>query len=154
MPKQSAGILLYRNKGGRLQFFLVHPGGPFYRSKDEGAWSIPKGEFLDDEDSLAAAKREFLEETGQTIDGDFINLQPVRLKSGKIIYAWAIEGDIDHEVITSNLFEIEWPPRSGKMQSFPEVDRANWFEADEAKIKLNATQVDLIEELVNILRNL
>jgi len=147
MPKQSAGILLYRNKTTTLQIFLVHPGGPFFKNKDEGVWSIPKGEFLDDEDPLAAAKREFLEETGQVIDGTFIQLSPVQLKSGKIIHAWAIEGDIDHKTITSNHFEMEWPPKSGKIQSFPEVDRAGWFEASEAKIKLNAAQVKLVEEL-------
>jgi predicted NUDIX family NTP pyrophosphohydrolase len=147
MPKQSAGILLYRYKATQLELFLVHPGGPFFKNKDDGAWSIPKGEFLEDEDPLAAAKREFLEETGQAIDGDFKLLHPAQLKSGKIIHAWAVEGDIDHEIITSNLFEMEWPPKSGKMQSFPEIDRAAWFTADIAKIKLNPAQVKLIEEL-------
>jgi len=150
MPKQSAGILLYRNKANRLEVFLVHPGGPFFKNKDEGVWSIPKGEFLDDEDPLTAAKREFLEETGQAIDGEFIKLSPVQLKSGKIVHAWAVEGDIDHEVITSNLFEIEWPPKSGKLQSFPEVDRAAWFTIDEAKVKLSPAQAGLVEELQNI----
>jgi predicted NUDIX family NTP pyrophosphohydrolase len=147
MPKQSAGILLYRNKTTTLQIFLIHPGGPFFKNKDEGAWSIPKGESLDEEDPLTAAKREFLEETGQTIDGTFTQLSPVQLKSGKIIHAWAVEGDIDHKAITSNHFEMEWPPKSGKMQSFPEVDRAGWFTANEAKIKLNPAQVKFIEEL-------
>ena len=150
MPKQSAGILLYRNKTTTLQIFLVHPGGPFFKNKDEGTWSIPKGEFLDDEDALAAAKREFLEETGQSVDGKFTRLSAVQQKSGKIIHAWAIEGDIDHEVIVSNHFEMEWPPRSGKMQSFPEVDRAGWFDAGEAKIKLNPAQVKLVEELESL----
>lgn len=149
MPKQSAGILLYRNKTTQLQVFLVHPGGPFFKNKDEGVWSIPKGEFLDDEDALVAAKREFLEETGQSVDGKFAQLSPVQLKSGKIIHAWAVEGDIDHEVVVSNHFEMEWPPKSGKMQSFPEVDRAEWFETSEAKIKLNPAQVKLVEELEN-----
>jgi len=130
-----------------LQVFLVHPGGPFFKNKDAGAWSIPKGEFLDDEDPLAAAKREFKEETGQSVDGKFIELTPAYLKSGKKVYAWAVEGDIDHEVIESNLFEMEWP-RSGKRQSFPEVDRAAWFSIDEAKEKINAAQVGLIESLV------
>jgi len=147
MPKQSAGILLYRNKTTTLQIFLVHPGGPFFKNKDEGVWSIPKGEFLDDEDALVAAKREFLEETGQAVNGEFVQLSPVQLKSGKIVHAWAVEGDIDHEAVFSNHFEMEWPPRSGKMQSFPEVDRAGWFEVNEAKIKLNPAQVKLIEEL-------
>ncbi|GAC1308984.1 MAG: NUDIX domain-containing protein [Mucilaginibacter sp.] len=147
MVKQSAGILLYRKNNDQLQVFLVHPGGPFFKNKDIGAWSIPKGEFLPDEDPLAAAKREFMEETGQPVDGEFIPLEPVYLKSGKKVYAWAVEGDIDHEVIDSNLFEMEWPPRSGKMQSFPEIDRAAWFTVGEAKEKINAGQAGLIESL-------
>ncbi len=150
MPKQSAGILLYRNKTTRLEIFLIHPGGPFFKHKDEGAWSIPKGEFLDGEEPLAAAKREFLEETGQPIDGNFIKLTPVQLKSGKIIHAWAVEGDINHQNIISNHFEMEWPPKSGKMMSFPEVDKAGWFDADMAKLKLNAAQVRLVEELEDL----
>ena len=151
MPKQSAGILLYRNINSQLQVFLVHPGGPFFKNKDAGAWSIPKGEFEDDEDPQLAAKREFLEETGQSVDGDFIKLSPIKLKSGKTVYAWAVEGDIDHSTIVSNLFEIEWPPRSGKMASFPEVDRAAWFDVAEAMLKVNEAQVRLIEELVELL---
>ena len=123
MAKQSAGIVLYRFIQQQLQVFLVHPGGPFFKSKDNGHWSIPKGEFLDDENPLDAAKREFNEETGQTITGEFRELNPVKLKCGKIIYAWAVAGDLDHEGITSNLFEMEWPPKSGRMASFPEVDR-------------------------------
>jgi predicted NUDIX family NTP pyrophosphohydrolase len=152
MPKQSAGILLYRKVNSQLQVFLVHPGGPFFKNKDAGAWSIPKGEFWDDEESLLAAKREFLEETGHAIDGDFIKLSPIKLKSGKTVHAWAVEGDIDHDTITSNLFEIEWPPRSGKKVSFPEVDRAGWFGVDEAAVKVNAAQVGLIEELNGLLK--
>jgi predicted NUDIX family NTP pyrophosphohydrolase len=151
MPKQSAGILLYRKIANRLQVFLVHPGGPYFKNKDEGAWSIPKGEFTDAENPLIAAKREFFEETGQVIDGSFVPLQPVKLKSGKIIYTWAIAGDIDPEIITSNLFEIEWPPKSGKTAAFPEVDRAAWFDIDAAKIKINAAQAGLIEELERIM---
>jgi len=150
MPKQSAGILLYRNINNKLEVFLIHPGGPFFKNKDEGAWSIPKGEFLDDEDALAAAKREFQEETGQAIDGNFTRLSPVKQKSGKIVFAWAVEGDIDHEIIVSNLFEMEWPPGSGKKASFSEVDRAAWFGVDEAKIKINGAQVAFIEELEDI----
>jgi predicted NUDIX family NTP pyrophosphohydrolase len=150
MSHQSAGILLYRKINNNLQIFLVHPGGPFFKNKDLGAWSIPKGEFLDDEESLIAAKREFEEETGQAIDGNFISLSPVKLKSGKKIYAWAVEGDIDHETIFSNLFEMEWPPRSGKKQSFPEIDRAGWFEVDEAKLKVNAAQAAFIDELKSL----
>nr|WP_294794302.1 NUDIX domain-containing protein [uncultured Mucilaginibacter sp.] len=152
MSKQSAGILLYRNINNQLQVFLVHPGGPFFKNKDAGAWSIPKGEFLDDEDALLAAKREFLEETGQSVDGDFIKLSPIKLKSGKTVHAWAVEGDIDHETIISNVFEIEWPPRSGKMASFPEVDRAGWFNVDEACVKVNEAQVKLIGELTTLLK--
>jgi predicted NUDIX family NTP pyrophosphohydrolase len=149
MPKQSAGILLYREINKQLQFFLVHPGGPFYKNKDLGAWSIPKGEFLDDEEALIAAKREFFEETGQAIDGEFMELEPVTLKSGKIIHAWAIKGDINHETIFSNSFEMEWPPKSGKKQSFPEIDRAGWFNKDEALLKINATQAALVADLLS-----
>ena len=151
MASQSAGVLLYRKVNGQLQVFLVHPGGPFFKNKDHGAWSIPKGEFLDDEEPLSAAKREFEEETGQKIDGSFICLNPVKLKSGKRVYAWAVEGDINHETIISNLFEIEWPPKSGKKQSFPEIDRAGWFGVDEAIFKINAAQAAFIEELETVM---
>jgi len=145
--KQSAGILLYRKMDGVLQVFLVHPGGPFFKNKDAGAWSIPKGEFLDDEEPLAAARREFEEETGQSITGDFLPLDPVKLKSGKIVHAWAVEGDIDHETIISNTFEIEWPPRSGKKMMVPEIDRAGWFNLDVARQKINSAQVAFIDQL-------
>ena len=148
MAKQSAGILLYRFMNKQMEIFLVHPGGPFFRNKDDGIWSIPKGEFLDDEDALVAAKREFLEETGQPIDGEFIQLEPITQKGGKKVFAWAVEGDIDHETITSNTFEMEWPPRSGKKQSFPEIDKAAWFEVETAKVKINMAQVGLIEDLL------
>lgn len=151
MGKQSAGILLYRRTAGVLQVFLVHPGGPFFKKKDTGAWSIPKGEISDNEEPLAAAKREFFEETGQQVDGRFIKLGPVTLKSGKTVYAWAVEGDIDHETIFSNLFEMEWPPKSGKKQSFPEIDKAAWFNCDEARLKINPAQAALIESLIAIL---
>ena len=147
MPKRSAGILLYRFQEGQLQVFLVHPGGPFFRNKDSGSWSIPKGEFMAGEDPLDAAKREFLEETGQKIDGDFIPLAPILQKGGKTVYAWALEGDINHETIVSNQFEMEWPPKSGKKQTFPEVDRAGWFNIEAAKIKINEAQIDLVNEL-------
>jgi predicted NUDIX family NTP pyrophosphohydrolase len=153
MAKQSAGILLYRFINQQLTVFLVHPGGPFYRNKDDGIWSIPKGEFLDDEDALAAAKREFSEETGQAIDGQFIPLEPVIQKGGKKVFAWAVEGDIDHETIKSNLFEMEWPPRSGKKQNFPEIDKAGWFDTETAKVKINPAQVGFIEELGNKLNS-
>jgi predicted NUDIX family NTP pyrophosphohydrolase len=151
MPKQSAGILLYRKTDDTLQVFLVHPGGPFFKNKDEGCWTIPKGEFLDDEEPLAAAKREFQEETGQAVDGEFISLGSIKQKSGKTVHAWAIEGDIDHETIVSNVFDLEWPPRSGKTIAIPEVDRADWFNITIAKQKINPAQVALIERLSSIL---
>jgi len=147
--KQSAGILLYRNTNNILEIFLVHPGGPFFKNKDEGSWSIPKGEFLDDEEALTAAKREFEEETGQTIDGDFISLGSIKQKNGKTVYAWAVEGDINHETIMSNTCEVEWPPRSGKKLTIPEIDRAAWFRVDEAKRKINPAQAELIDRLVS-----
>ncbi|MDO3626364.1 NUDIX domain-containing protein [Mucilaginibacter sp. BT774] len=147
MAKQSAGILLYRFINNQLQVFLVHPGGPFYKNKDDGSWSIPKGEFADDENPLDAAKREFLEETGQIIHGNFTALTPIRQKGGKTVHAWAIEGDVDHKTMVSNTFEIEWPPRSGKKQTFPEIDKAAWFDTGLAKIKINAAQSELINEL-------
>lgn len=149
--KQSAGLLLYRIVENRTQVFLVHPGGPFFAKKDDGSWSIPKGEFDDSEDALAAAKREFEEETGKAIDGNFIKLQPIRQKSGKTVHAWAVEADIDHTSIVSNTFEIEWPPRSGKRKAFPEIDRAGWFTMNEAKVKLIPAQVKLVEELATVL---
>jgi predicted NUDIX family NTP pyrophosphohydrolase len=150
ISNQSAGILLYRNNGNKLEFFIVHPGGPFFKNKDAGAWSIPKGEFLPDEAPLVAAKREFLEETGQPVKGEnFIKLSPIKLKSGKTVNAWAVEGDIDVEKVVSNTFEMEWPPKSGKRSSFAEIDRGGWFGIDEAKLKLNPAQVALIEELAS-----
>ena len=151
MAKQSAGILLYRFINKQPQVFLVHPGGPFFRNKDEGAWSIPKGEFTEDEEALDAAKREFEEETGLALTGGFIALDPITQKGGKKVYAWAVEGDIDHETIISNTFEIEWPPRSGKKQIFPEVDKAAWFDVETAKLKINAAQAGLIESLKPLL---
>ncbi|MFB9841545.1 NUDIX domain-containing protein [Mucilaginibacter ginsenosidivorans] len=151
MAKQSAGILLFRFKNRQPEVFLIHPGGPFFRNKDEGGWSIPKGEFTDDEEALGAAKREFEEETGQALTGEFIPLDPVTQKGGKKVYAWAVEGDIDHETIVSNTFEMEWPPRSGKKQTFPEVDKAGWFDMETARVKINAAQVGLIESLMPLL---
>jgi len=130
-----------------MEVFLVHPGGPYWAKKDEGAWSIPKGEFDENEEPLAAAKREFREETGIQISGKFIQLNPVKQKSGKLVYAWAVEGDIDPEKIKSNSFEIEWPPRSGKMKSFPEIDKAAWFQLSDAQKKIIEAQSALIKEL-------
>jgi len=147
MANKSAGILLYRLRNKSLQVFLVHPGGPFWAKKDEGAWSIPKGEFDDNEDPLNAAIREFKEETGIAIDGKFIELTPIKQKSGKLVYAWAVEGDMDPVQVKSNEFEMEWPPRSGKKRSFPEVDKADWFTVDEAQQKINTAQSSLIKEL-------
>ncbi|HEX8018322.1 NUDIX domain-containing protein [Mucilaginibacter sp.] len=147
MPKQSAGILLYRKTVQGLQVFLVHPGGPFFKNKDDGSWSIPKGEYPPDEDPLTAAKREFQEETGHEITGDFTALSPIKQKGGKTVQAWAVEGNIDAENIKSNTFEIEWPPRSGKKQTFDEIDRGAWFDIAIAKIKINPAQAALIDEL-------
>ena len=147
MPRKSARILLYKIENKILKIFLVHPGGPFWAKKDDGAWSIPKGEFEDGEDPIDAAKREFEEETGIKISGDFIELKPVKQKSGKIVYAWAVEGDIDVSKIKSNEFEIEWPPKSGKMKTFPEIDKAAWFDLGEANKKIIEAQSSLIKEL-------
>ncbi|HEX2628550.1 MAG TPA: NUDIX domain-containing protein [Chitinophagaceae bacterium] len=151
MKKQSAGILAYRYNKKQPECCLVHPGGPFFKNKDLGAWSIPKGEFEEGEDKLVAAKREFKEEMGFAVNGKFIALDPVKLKSGKLVYAWAVEMDFDTSVISSNEFEIEWPPRSGRMQSFPEIDRASWFSLETAMEKINEGQRGLIIQLKNIL---
>lgn len=150
MNVKSAGILLFRIKSNLPEVFLVHPGGPFWQKKDSGVWSIPKGEFTN-EDPLQAAQREFKEETGTDITGKFIELSPVRLKSGKTVFGWALQGDIDPAVVKSNLFELEWPYKSGKKQSFPEIDKAAWFSLDKAKVKINSGQLGLIEQLVKIL---
>ena len=151
MQKQSAGILLYRNTNHILEVFLVHPGGPFFKNKDDGSWSIPKGEFLDDAEALTAARREFEEETGQAVNGKFIELGTIRQKNGKVVYAWAVEGDINHETIFSNTCEIEWPPRSGKKLTIPEIDRAAWFEPTIAKQKINPAQAELIDRLLKLI---
>ena len=151
MPKQSAGILLYRFRNEIPELLLVHPGGPFWAKKDTGVWSIPKGEIEENEDPFAAAKRETSEETGinqATLDASsFIELSPVKIKSGKIIFIWAVEGDFDTNEIKSNSFEMEWPPKSGQKKHFPEADKAGWFSIEEAKIKVNEGQVAILEEL-------
>lgn len=150
--RKSAGILLYRKKDSLIEVFLVHPGGPFWRGKEKGAWSIPKGEFTEGEDPLTVAKREFNEETGQTIDGNFVELTPIKQKGGKMVYAWAVEGDADAETIVSNTFKTEWPYKSGKWITIPEVDKAGWFSTEEAKEKINPAQAELIEDLMKRLR--
>lgn len=147
MRKTSAGILMYRRIGDSIEIFLIHPGGPFWAKKDSGAWSIPKGEINPDEDTLSAARREFNEETGSEIDGDFISLEPIRQKGGKIVSAWAVEGSIDANTIRSDTFSMEWPPRSGRQAEFPEVDRAGWFNLADAREKLIPAQVPFIDEL-------
>jgi len=147
---KSAGILLYRRKQEIVEVFLVHPGGPYWAKKDDGSWSVPKGEFTDEEDALTAAQREFEEETGFSVSGKFIPLKPIKQKSGKLIYAWLLEGDIDHLKIKSNLFELEWPPHSGKIQSFAEIDRGEWFEIEQAKEKIIPGQVGFLEELIQL----
>jgi predicted NUDIX family NTP pyrophosphohydrolase len=145
--KNSAGILLYRLGRSTLEVFLVHPGGPFWRNKDAGAWSIPKGEFDEDENPLEAAKREFQEETGCSVEGEFIELAPLQQPGGKVVYAWAVEGECQAESIKSNTFSLEWPPRSGKRQEFPEVDKARWFTLEVAKQKVLPGQVGFLHEL-------
>jgi predicted NUDIX family NTP pyrophosphohydrolase len=148
MSKKSAGLLLYQVRNKSKEVFLVHPGGPFWKNKDLGSWSIPKGEFAENEDPLEAAKREFEEETGFSIDGKFIKLTPAKQKSGKIIFAWAVRGDVNTENTRSNTFEPEWPPHSGKKQEFPEIDKSKWFTISQAKEKINPGQLKLIEELM------
>lgn len=152
MAAQSAGILLFRRPSSGLEVLLVHPGGPFWAKKDAGAWSIPKGELAAGEDALAAARREFEEELGSPApEGTPVPLGEVVQKAGKRITAFAIEGDLDVAAIRSNTFEMEWPPRSGKRQSFPEVDRAGWFAPEEAQTRINPAQVELIARLVEAL---
>ncbi len=151
MSKQSAGLLLYRRRQGKLELFLAHPGGPFWAKKDAGAWSIPKGEYGSDEDPLDAARREFNEETGFTATGPFQPLTPLRQKSGKLIHAFACEGEADPEKLQSNTFSLEWPPHSGKYQEFPEIDRAAWFPLAEAKKKIHPGQEGFLKELAESL---
>lgn len=148
MPKRSAGLLLYRRRTG-LEVFLVHPGGPFWAKKDLGAWSIPKGEYADNEEPLAAAQREFAEETGQAVSGAFLELGTVRQPSGKLVTAWAVEGEFDPASLVSNTCTIEWPPRSGKSLEIPEVDRGAWFPLDAAREKLIAGQRPFLDALHN-----
>ena len=151
--KKSAGILLYRFSGATINFFLVHPGGPFWAKKDHGAWSIPKGGFDDTEDALEAAKREFHEETGFQFEGtNLIALTPLKQPSGKIVHAWAAEGDCDASQIKSNLLRLEWPPKSGVIKEFPEVDRAEWFDLTSARQKLLRGQIGFLDQTLAALK--
>ena len=150
MAKQSAGLLMYRYRTGKAEILLVHPGGPYWAGKDIGAWAIPKGEIEPGEDPLSAAIREFQEETGFRAEGRFCPLNPVRLKSRKVVYAWAFQGDCDPQALTSMTFSMEWPPHSGKEQQFPEVDRAGWFTVEAAMEKIQAGQAAFIKEFARI----
>lgn len=152
MAGKSAGLLMYRVRAGQVEVFLIHPGGPFWARKDEGAWSVPKGEFTEDESALQAAKREFQEETGFTASGTFQALEPIRQAGGKVVHAWAVEGDCDADAIRSNTFPMEWPPHSGQWRAFPEADRAAWFLLPEARKKILKSQLSLLDQLERILR--
>ena len=145
--KRSAALLVYKRAPDGIQVFLVHPGGPFWAKKDLGSWSIPKGEFDDGEDALAAARREFFEEVGQRVDGAFLALTPCQQKGGKVVHTWAVEGEVDEAAVKSNEFELEWPPRSGRKARFPEIDRGRWFRMPEAKRRILAGQAPILDEL-------
>jgi predicted NUDIX family NTP pyrophosphohydrolase len=151
MPKISAGLIMYRRCDEHLQVLLVHPGGPFWAKKDLGVWSIPKGEVRAGEEPFSTAKREFEEELGISATGDFVPLGTVTQKSGKAVHAWAFEGSCDPSALHSNTFSMEWPPRSGTQQRFPEVDQASFFSVNEAKEKLNAAQVELVNRLERLI---
>jgi predicted NUDIX family NTP pyrophosphohydrolase len=147
IAKRSAGLLLHREASGRIEVFLVHPGGPFWARKDDGAWSIPKGEFEEGEDPLEAAKREFCEETGVVVTGEFQPLASLKQRSGKIVYAWMIKGDVDPARLKSNTFSTEWPRGSGRVQEFPEVDRGEWFDLARARRKILQGQLPFLDQL-------
>ena len=151
--KLSAGIVLYRQARGHLEVFLVHPGGPFWAKKDEGAWSIPKGEYDPAEDPRTVAQREFQEETGLELRGDCRPLLPVRQPSGKVISAWAVAGDADAAAVKSNTFSLEWPPGSGQTKEFPEVDRAEWYDLPRARMKLRPGQRPFLDQLEQLVRD-
>lgn len=153
MAKKSAGILLYRIENGKPEVFLVHPGGPFFAKKDAGAWTIPKGEYTDEETALNAALREFEEETGHQLKGTPLPLRSITQKGGKIVECWVIAGDIDPAKLISNTFEIQWPPHSGKMKTFPEIDKGAWFSLAHAREKINERQVAFINELEMLLES-
>jgi predicted NUDIX family NTP pyrophosphohydrolase len=149
--KASAGILLFRERAGRLEVLLAHPGGPYWVKKDAGAWTIPKGEIAEDEEPLAAARREFEEETGARVEGEPLPLTPRRQPGGKLVHAWAMRGDLDPAAVRSITFTMEWPPRSGRQQAFPEVDRAGWFGLPDARGKILKGQAPFLDELERLL---
>jgi len=152
VPRQSAGLLLFRENGPALEVLLVHPGGPFWAKKDDSSWSIPKGEFGSDEDPLTAARREFEEETGTSPEGDFLPLTPLRQPGGKLVVAWALRSDFDTSTLKSNLFSMEWPPKSGRQQQFPEIDRAGWFDIETARRKILKGQAPFLNQLVEAVK--
>ena len=152
MPKHSAGLIMYRVRAKYLEVFLVHPGGPFWANKDNGVWSIPKGEYAGDEEPFEVAKREFHEETGFVADGKFLDLGSIRQSGGKIVTAWAVEGDCDPERLQSNRFQIEWPPRSGRLLDAPEIDRGAWFSITEARERILKSQEPLLDKLCAMLQ--
>jgi len=152
VPKRTAGLLLFRDGARGVEVLLAHPGGPFWAKKDDGAWSIPKGEFDEGEAPLEAAKREFQEETGTKPEGEAIALEPLRQAGGKIVYAYAVRADFDPATLKSNTFAMEWPPKTGRQQEFPEVDRAAWFTIDEARSKILKSQAALLDQLSRLLR--
>ncbi len=150
MGKRSAGLLMFRKARSGIEIFLVHPGGPFWEKKDLGAWSLPKGEYAEGEEPLSAARREFEEETGIRIEGEFLPLGDLKQPSGKVVRAWAVEGDLEPAQVRSNLFSMEWPPKSGKTQQFPEVDRGEWFPIQEARSKILNGQIGFLDRLLEI----
>jgi predicted NUDIX family NTP pyrophosphohydrolase len=152
MARQSAGLLLFRENSGRLEVLLVHPGGPFWAKKDAGAWSVPKGELSDAEDPLHGAVREVAEELGETVSGEFIPLRSLRQTGGKLVHDWAVRSDFNPARLRSNTFAMEWPPRSGRQQTFPEIDRAEWFDLDAARTRILKGQVGFINELEQTLQ--
>ncbi len=152
MPERSAGLLLYRHGAQGVEVLLVHPGGPYFARRDLGAWTIPKGKIDEGEEPLQAAQREFREETGTSADGTFLPLNPVRQASGKIVYAWAVQGDCDTGILRSNTFDMEWPPHSGRSCTFPEIDRGEWFSLSEARQRINKAQSSFLDQLEKILQ--
>lgn len=152
MPRTSAGIALFRRRGDGIEVLLVHPGGPYWKNKDDGAWSFPKGEIAEGEEPLAVARRELLEETGGDPYGVFHPLGSVKQAGGKMVHLWAAEGDCDAAAITSNSFRMEWPPKSGRLREFPEVDRAAWFTPDDARRKLLAGQRPFVDRLLELVQ--